>query len=94
MSYRVASIQNSGGIPNYEASMAKLYHSELNQRLARVGTQLLGMYGGLRPESKHAQLEGEFTLSYMTSLGITIAAGTSEIQRGIIAGRGLGLPRG
>ncbi|MEX2238003.1 MAG: acyl-CoA dehydrogenase family protein [Dehalococcoidia bacterium] len=94
MSYRVASIQNSGGIPNYEASMAKLYHSEVGVRLARLGTQVLGMHGGLRPESRHTQLQGEFTLSYMTSLGGVIAAGTSEIQRGIIAGRGLGLPRG
>jgi alkylation response protein AidB-like acyl-CoA dehydrogenase len=94
MSYRVASIQNSGGIPNYEASMAKLFHSELAHRLARVGTQVVGTYGALRPGSKHAQLEGQFTESYMTSLGGMIAAGTSEIQRGIIAGRGLGLPRG
>jgi 3-oxocholest-4-en-26-oyl-CoA dehydrogenase alpha subunit len=93
MSYRVASIQNRGQVPNYEASMAKLYHSEVGVRLARLGTQVLGAYGQLRPESKHAMIDGDFTMSYMTSLGGTIAAGTSEIQRGIIAGRGLGLPR-
>ena len=39
-------------------------------------------------------LSYRFARTYVTSVGTTIAAGTSEIQRGIIAGRGLGLPRG
>src|SRR5207249_700574 len=42
LSYRVASLQQSGKIPNYEASVAKLYGSELTQRIARGGMQLLG----------------------------------------------------
>jgi 3-oxocholest-4-en-26-oyl-CoA dehydrogenase alpha subunit len=95
LSYRVASIQARGQIPNKEASMAKLYHSELAQRLAGTGVQIMGLYGQVRPESpRWARLRGQFTMRYMTSVSGTIAAGTSEIQRNIIATRGLGLPRG
>jgi len=94
ISYRVASIQAQGKIPNYEASVAKLYHSELGQRIAQTGVRVMGLHGQVLPESKKwARLAGRFAMAYMTSLGTTIAAGTSEIQRNIIATRGLGLPR-
>ncbi|TMB68016.1 MAG: acyl-CoA dehydrogenase [Chloroflexi bacterium] len=93
LSYRVASMQSRGQIPNYESSAAKVYHSEYGQRLAGAGLQIMGMHGTLREESKHARMRGRFARTYLTSLGSTIAAGTSEIQRGIIAQRGLGLSR-
>ena len=95
LSYRVASIQARGEVPNMEASVAKVYNSELYQRLAGTGVEIMGLYGQVRPESKKwARLRGEFTMSYMMTLGISIAGGTSEIMRNIIAQRGLGLPRG
>jgi alkylation response protein AidB-like acyl-CoA dehydrogenase len=95
LSYRVASIQARGEVPNYESSAAKGYLSELAQRVAGAGVNIMGLAGQVRPESsKWAGLQGAFTMSYMVSLGGTIAGGTSEIQRGIIAQRGLGLPRG
>ena len=95
LSYRVASIQARGEVPNMEASVAKVYNSELSQRLAGAGVEIMGLYGQVRPESKKwARLRGEFTMSYMMTQGISIAGGTSEIQRNIIAQRGLGLPRG
>ena len=93
LSYRVASMQAKGHIPNYESSAAKVYHSELGQRLANTGVAVMGMQGALREESKYARLRGRFARTYVTSVGGTIAAGTSEIMRGIIATRGLGLPR-
>ncbi|MBI1886326.1 MAG: hypothetical protein HYS09_08480 [Chloroflexi bacterium] len=93
LSYRVASIQARGEIPNYESSAAKLYHSELNQRLAQSGVEIMGLYGQVREKSKHARLRGRFARTYLTSIGSTVAAGTSEVQRNIIAQRGLGLPR-
>jgi alkylation response protein AidB-like acyl-CoA dehydrogenase len=95
LSYRVASIQARGEVPNMESSVAKVYNSELSQRLAGTGVEIMGLYGQVRPESKKwARLRGEFTMSYMMTLGISIAGGTSEIMRNIIAQRGLGLPRG
>jgi alkylation response protein AidB-like acyl-CoA dehydrogenase len=94
IAYRIPSMQAQGKIPNHEASMSKLYGSELSQRIARTGIQLLGMYGMLAPGTEAAPLQGRLETMYLTSVSSTIAAGTSEIQRGIIATRGLGLPRG
>jgi alkylation response protein AidB-like acyl-CoA dehydrogenase len=93
LAYRVAWMQSRELIPNYEASVAKLYGSELSQRVAQTGLQLLGTYGHLSPGSTRAPLGGRLSRSYVTAAGTTIAAGTSEIMRNIVAQRGLGLPR-
>jgi alkylation response protein AidB-like acyl-CoA dehydrogenase len=92
--YRVASLQQAGKIPNYEASIAKLYSSELGRRLAGSGMEMLGLYGQLHPRSKYAHLRGRIERYYQLSVAETIAGGTSEIMRNIIAMRGLGLPKG
>ncbi|MCH8345520.1 MAG: acyl-CoA dehydrogenase family protein, partial [Chloroflexi bacterium] len=94
LAYRVASMQARGQIPNAEASMSKLYGSELQQRLAGAGMEMLGLGGQIEPGSRWAPLKGRIEQFYLFAAGLTIAAGTSEIMRGIIAGRGLGLPRG
>jgi len=94
LSYRVVSLQAQKQVPNYESSIVKTFGTEFNQRLAMAGLHILGLYGQLEPDSKHARLQGEFGRSYLTSVGSTIAAGTTEIQKNIIATRGLGLPRG
>jgi alkylation response protein AidB-like acyl-CoA dehydrogenase len=83
-----------GLIPNYQSSMSKVYGTELSQRVAAAGMNLLGLYGGLRPDSPWAPLQGQIEDMYLSTVSFTIAAGTSEIQRNIIATRGLGLPRG
>jgi alkylation response protein AidB-like acyl-CoA dehydrogenase len=93
LSYRVASILAAGGVPNQEASLLKLFLSELDQRIANTGLHLLGMYGALMPGSPFAKLQAQFALTYLSTVPRTIAGGTSEIQRNIIATRGLGLPR-
>ena len=94
-SFRIISMQNRGLIPNYEASTSKLYNSELVQRVARLGTKVFGLYGNLwEKDEPKAPMGGQFTRLYVTSIPRTIAAGSSEIQRNIIATRGLGLPRG
>src|SRR5437899_1428651 len=48
LSYRVASMQSRGQIPNYESSAAKVYHSEYGQRLAGAGLQHMGRHDTLR----------------------------------------------
>ncbi len=93
LAYRVASMQARGQVPNAEASMSKMYGSELQQRLANTGLQIVGLAGQL-DGGRWAPLQGRLEEYYLYTAGLTIAAGTSEIQRGIIAGRGLGLPRG
>jgi len=94
LAYRVVTMQERGLVPNHEASIIKVFNSEYNQRLSRAGINLLGLHGQLRPDSPYARLRGRFERSYQSSVGSTIAAGTSEIQRNIIAQRGLGLARG
>ena len=94
LSYRVAWMQSQSLVPNYEASMSKVFSTEFTQRTARVALNMLGLAGALKPASPHAKLEGAFCQMYMSTVARTIGAGTSEIQRNIIATRGLGLPRG
>lgn len=90
---RTASIQARDEIPNYEASMNKLFGSEVHQALARTGTKALGLYGGIWSREQ-APMEAFFQRDYVGSAAHTIFSGSSEIQRNVIATRGLGLPRG
>jgi alkylation response protein AidB-like acyl-CoA dehydrogenase len=85
LSYRVISMQANGLIPNHESSMCKLFSSELGQRISALGMHLFGMNGLVRNRA---------SVGYVQSVSSTIAGGTSEVQRNIIATRGLGLPRG
>jgi alkylation response protein AidB-like acyl-CoA dehydrogenase len=93
LSYRVITMQNRGEVPNHEASMLKLYTSELQQRMASTYLHLIGNYGVLDSGSPSAPAGGRFGNGYLSAVSATIAGGTSEIQRGIIATRGLGLPK-
>ena len=91
LAYRIISMQAAGEIPNAEASVAKLYSSELGQRIARTTLRMLGMWGAVA--EGRAPLGGMAAGSYLGSVSHTIAGGTSEIHRNIVATRGLGLPR-
>jgi alkylation response protein AidB-like acyl-CoA dehydrogenase len=95
MSLQVASLQARGRVPNYEASMVKLFASELSQRVAGFAVRALGPYGLLDAGSHgYERMGGWLARQYSRTLPATIAGGTSEVQRNIIATRGLGLPRG
>jgi alkylation response protein AidB-like acyl-CoA dehydrogenase len=95
LSYQVISLQRRGLIPNKEASVAKLYTSELDQRMIETGMRLVGLAGGLNGrDDARAPLGGRLPRGYMAATTSTVGGGTSEVQRNIIATRGLGLPRG
>ncbi|MBI4289303.1 MAG: acyl-CoA dehydrogenase family protein [Chloroflexi bacterium] len=93
LGYRVAWMQSNGMNVDTQASMAKLFSTELMQAIDNAGMQLTGLNGSLAEGSKRVLFGGRLGESYMSNLGRTIAAGASEIQRNIIAQRGLGLPR-
>ena len=79
---------NKTGAPGPEGSIQKLYWSELNQRNAQIAMEVLG------PLAMISNFDnGRWSYNYLRSRGNTIEAGTSEIQRNIIAQRVLGLPR-
>jgi alkylation response protein AidB-like acyl-CoA dehydrogenase len=90
--YRLAHIIDEGKIPNYETSMQKLFATELAQKITNTGMDVLGPYGQLKKGSKWAALQGQVEHHYRWSVVETIYAGTSEIQRNIMALRGLKLP--
>jgi 3-oxocholest-4-en-26-oyl-CoA dehydrogenase alpha subunit len=94
LAYRVSWMQSQGQLPNTEASISKLLGTELQQRVALFGLTALGLPGALRPGESHAALNGRLERYYLSAASLTVAAGTSEIMRNIIAMRGLGLPRG
>lgn len=93
MARRVAYMQNAGLVPNAEASMSKGYNSEVGQRVDDFGVNVFGLAGQLW-EGPRAALGGKPAFRYLDSRRLTIGQGTAEIQRNIIATRGLGLPRG
>jgi alkylation response protein AidB-like acyl-CoA dehydrogenase len=84
--------QAAGGVPGYEASVNQLFSAELHQRLARTGAKVFGEYGRLWQRAD-APLGAVFTHMRRDSVAATFLGGTAEIQRNVIATRGLGLPR-
>ncbi|GAG31939.1 unnamed protein product, partial [marine sediment metagenome] len=92
--YRVACMQFNKIIPEHESSVVKIFADELAQHLAKTAQEVLGPYGQLKEGSKWAPLAGEIEHLYLATPATTIAAGTSEIQRNIVASRGLKLPLG
>ncbi|MBT6272563.1 MAG: hypothetical protein HOI95_00315 [Chromatiales bacterium] len=77
----------------YETAMYKVQADELGQKVAAFAMELLGSYGNIGSDSPFEQLDGEIRHLYLTSMGQTIAGGTSEVLRSTVATRGLGMPR-
>ena len=102
LSYRVITLQNRGQVPNHESSAVKLYASELAQRIAATSVKVMGLFGQLdKPEKRGdgsatdrwTPNKGKFMRAYLNTVSSTIAGGTSEVNRNVMATRGLGLPR-
>jgi alkylation response protein AidB-like acyl-CoA dehydrogenase len=84
LGWNAAYLASTGSTPVVEGPMAKLYSSESFTRAAASLLDLFGADGLANGELEHAFRHSQVTRIY---------AGTSEIQRSIIAERGLGLPR-
>ncbi len=91
--YRNAAVIESTGAPGPEGSTLKLGWSELDQRVKSCVVEMLGPYGLLMAGDPRAVDDGHWSHELMWSRAASIYAGTSEIQRNIIAERVLGLPR-
>jgi alkylation response protein AidB-like acyl-CoA dehydrogenase len=85
LSYRAAWMVSQGRLPTAEAAMAKVVSTELAQHIAGTAIRLLGPAG---------LADGLVEQAYRNSARFTVTAGTSEIQRSIVARRLLGLPKG
>ncbi|MGH9025519.1 MAG: acyl-CoA dehydrogenase family protein [Acidimicrobiia bacterium] len=93
LSYRAVSMQAAGEIPTVESSIARIHGTQLEQQVGHVGLELLGPAGQLVAGDAWAPLRGEIHRYWVRNIPTTVAAGTLEIQKNIVARRGLGLPR-
>ncbi len=93
MAYRIAWMYSKGLHPSYESSMSMVFISEATRRTADAGMRILGHYGELDRDSKWAVMNARLMRMCLSSLSIGVGGGSNEIQRNIIAMRGLGLPR-
>ncbi|MDO8669879.1 MAG: acyl-CoA dehydrogenase family protein [Dehalococcoidia bacterium] len=93
LAYRVIWLQSQGEIPDVPASMFKLYSSSLSQKIAHVGVEILGLRGIVNGASGWSYMNGRPEYATRLTVPATVAGGTNEIQRTVIAQRGLGLPR-
>jgi alkylation response protein AidB-like acyl-CoA dehydrogenase len=91
--YRLAWSHDKGTAAAYDAAGARLYGTELLKHAVSVAMELLGLYGQLDKRESKAPLHGWFEHLYLSSIGMTLAAGASEILKNVVAGIGLKLPR-
>jgi alkylation response protein AidB-like acyl-CoA dehydrogenase len=92
MSLEAASLLESGQIPTSTVTEEKIISSELRQRIADVGTQMLGMQGVLLRDSEYAVPGGGFEKLYRSAPLLRFGGGTNEVLRDVIAQRGHGMP--
>jgi alkylation response protein AidB-like acyl-CoA dehydrogenase len=90
---RLVTAQLAGESPGLAALIVKLQGCEINHQLAALAIDALGELGVLYDSSPHLRDHGIWQQRYMFDLGLIIGGGTAQIQKNIIAERGLGLPR-
>jgi alkylation response protein AidB-like acyl-CoA dehydrogenase len=91
---RAMTDQLHGRINPHMSAAMKLFTTELVQRFSETGADLLGPYGALWEGSGRTPDNGRWAYQFLYDRSMTIAGGTSEVQRNIVAQRVLGLPRG
>jgi len=90
---RLLTCQLRGESPGVAGLIVKLQGCELNHQIAALALDVLGELGPLHHGSPHERAHGAWPYQWMFSLGLIIGGGTAQIQKNIIAERGLGLPR-
>jgi len=90
---RMVARRRKGQLTGFEVSISKNYRSEMGQRRGDMVMEIIGAYSQMMRDSKYAVDNGTWVYTMLSSRGSTIAEGTSEINRNIIAERMLGLPR-
>ncbi len=92
-SHRTAWFMKKGNIPEVEAAMSKVWGNELDQRTAKVGLQIMGLYGQLEPGSNWVPGNGSVEQRYLFAVHLSYGGGSHELMRNLMATRGMGLPR-
>ena len=92
-SYRLLTMSARGEDPGLAGMVMKLSSTQLGYDIAKLAMDVVGDRALLAPGEPNAPALGMFGTAYMWSLGVLIAGGAANIQRNIIAERGLGLPR-
>ena len=93
LNYQVAWLITNGVVPYAEASMVKVFGSELYQRVNGTLLQIMGQYGQLQAQSKWAPLRGRVEKAFRSDIVFIFGGGAIEVQKNIIAMAGLGMPR-
>ncbi len=96
LAYRIAWLESKGEHPSFEASEFKIFGGEMMQRFSVMATNLLGLYGQIQrldPHPEYQRVRGRAEYMYRHAISFSLIGGANEIQRGVIASRGLGLPR-
>ena len=91
--YRLLTMSARGEEPGLAAMVMKFCSTQLGYDIAKLAMDVVGDRALLAPGEPSAPAMGLFGTAYMWSLGVLIAGGAANIQRNIIAERGLGLPR-
>lgn len=91
---RAIQLHSEGVDYRAEAAAVKVFNTEFAQHLYEEGISQLGLYGQVRDGDERAPWDGAIAHTFLSAVQDTIGGGTSEVQREIIAIRGLGLPRG
>jgi alkylation response protein AidB-like acyl-CoA dehydrogenase len=93
MNYRVAWQISQGVVPFAEASMVKIFGSELFQRIHGLSLQMMGLFGQLEPGSELAPVGGKLEREYLAKMLLTFGGGANEVLRDVVAIMGLDMPR-
>jgi alkylation response protein AidB-like acyl-CoA dehydrogenase len=93
LNYYVAWLITKEAVVYAEASMVKVFGTELNQRLNGTLLEIMGQFGQLQTGSKWVPLRGKLEHDFRKDIVLLFGGGALEIQRNIVAMAGLGMPR-